>query len=230
MKSNLKNQFEKLYEPWEAYLKVRYPEGESMDKIIKKFSKDEKVRCEEIKASYEDLRDLLQIRNVEKHRSSFIAIKTSAVQKLKMIVNAFCRKATDIATSEKKIYKGTLNSYVSEVVKTMHRNLYTHVPIVNKKDFVGAFSENTLLKLIASAFYRPNMKMKDIKKFLKTAKGADDYLFLPLDTDFYTVYKLFQDYIDKRKRLGVIFLTKNGRPSNQIKGLITSWDLHKGIS
>lgn len=230
MKSNLQNQFNKLYEQWEAYLKARYPRETSVDSI-KIFWEDKKVRCGEIKTSFEDLRNLLQIRNVKTHSPSFLEVKSDAVQKLKIIVNTFCRKAINIATPEVKIYKGTLHSYVDEIIKTMHRNLYTHVPIVDEKGFIGVFSENTLIKLIALNLYKPNMEMKDIRKLLKIPErgGTDDYLFLSLDVDFYKIYELFQDYIDRGKRLGVVFLTKNGKPSSRIKGLITTWDLHKGI-
>jgi CBS domain-containing protein len=229
MRDNIQVEFNKLYERWEWHLKLRYPEGEDMREKIKKFYDEEMVKCRDIKVSREDLENLRQLRNINAHSPSFLEIKPIAIQKLKIIVNTFCRKAIDIATPEKKIFSGTLNSDVDVIVKFMNEKLYTHVPITDGKKFIGVFSENTLLKLIAMNLYKPNIKMREIERFLKASEGKDDYLFLPLDVDFFTVYKLFQDYIEKGKRLGVVFLTKNGKPSGQIKGLITAWDLHKGI-
>jgi hypothetical protein len=70
--------------------------------------------------------------------------------------------------------------------------------------------------------------MSEIREYLKHIEGADEYEFLKADADFHQVHFLFEQHIDKGKRLGVVFLTSDGEPTSEIKGLITAWDLYKG--
>jgi CBS domain-containing protein len=175
-----------------------------------------------------DVLGLFNLRNVAMHAPSFVDIEPAAIVKLEKLVSAFCRKAIDIATLEDSLYKAHLDTPVKEIVRVMSRRMFSHIPVVNDEEFVGVFSENSLLQLIADEKLDLDKKMSDVRDCLENAEGADEYDFLPADADFHDVHYLFEQHIDKGKRLGVVFLTSDGKPSPEIKGLITAWDLYKG--
>jgi len=225
--NDLTGRFLDLYERWARYLSVRF-KSDSMYQNTRYFWDAEHDRAQELGISEGDVLGLFNLRNVGTHAPSFAEIKSAAVVKLEKLVSAFCRKAIDIATKEENIYKAHLSTTVKEVVRVMSQRMFTHVPVVNKDKFVGVFSENSLLQLIADDSLDLDVEMREIKEYLKHIEGADEYEFLPAGADFHQVHYLFDQHINKGKRLGVVFLSSDGKPSAEIKGLITAWDLYKG--
>jgi CBS domain-containing protein len=226
-KDELISRFLDLYERWARYLSVRF-KSDSMYRNTRYFWDAEHNRAQELGVSEGDILGLFNLRNVGTHAPSFVEIQSAAVVKLQKLVSAFCRKAIDIATLEEDIYKADLDTLVKEAVRVMSQRLFTHVPVVSKNEFIGVFSENSLLQLIAHNELDLDKKMSQIKDYLTDIEGADEYEFLPASADFHEVHYLFDQYISKGKRLGVVFLTIDGKPSAEIKGLITAWDLYKG--
>lgn len=228
---NISEEFMHSYAEWEQYLKARYGQRD-MHKLSQRFWRDEAAWCKKEEISENQLLGLVNVRNARAHSPWLLEIKDYALLFLKKLVNTFCRKAIDIAVPREKIYKATLRSGVWRLLKEMNMRLYTHVPVVEKEKFYGVFSENTLLKIVATERWKNDLRIADIIDVLHvpSRSGADGYEFLPDDATFYHVYRLFQSYIDQGKRLGVVFLSKGGKESGVIEGLITAWDLHKGLN
>lgn len=218
-------EFMELFEQWERYLRVRF-KSDSMYRNTREFWEREQARCQEIGISESDLLGLFNLRNVSVHASSFVEIKEPAIVKLQRVVNTFSKKAMDIATPGDRIFKVGLEDTVDKIVKTMEEKSFSHVPVIEKDKFIGVFSERTLVSLAADDSYDSSAKIKEIRDLLVTA--GDDYIFLPINVDFYRIYQMFQEYISRPQRLKAIFLTDSGKPGTNIKGMITAWDLHKG--
>jgi len=225
--NDLTARFLELYERWARYLSVRF-KSDSMYRNVRFFWDAEHDRAQDLGVSEGDVLGLFNLRNVGTHAPSFVDIEPAAVVKLEKLVSAFCRKAVDIATPEESIYKAHRETTVGEVVRVMNQRMFSHVPVVNKNKFYGVFSENSLLKLIADGNFNAEATMLEVENYLEGVEGSDNYDFLKADADFHEVHYLFERHIDKGKRLGVIFLTDDGKSSAEIRGLITAWDLYKG--
>lgn len=228
MNKKTTEQFKTFYQQWEQYLKARFGEKD-MYKLSQKFWQEEVNKCKKEAISENELLGLINIRNADSHCSSLLEIEPYAVTLLRRLVNTFCKKAKDIAVPASKIYKINPQTKIQELITNMNDGLYTHVPVIQGKVFCGVFSENTLLKIIVSRKWREDLSIRDITDILKDTSGSDGHRFLPEDASFYDVYQLFQEYIDRGERLGVVFLTRNGQRVGDLKGLITAWDLHKGL-
>jgi len=218
--------FENVYESWEHYLEAHFKKGGMYEKT-KRFCEKEKEKLGKLKITKGQIRNLLYLRNVNAHSPSFLSIKKPAITLLQTLVNNFCKKAIDIATPKYKLYAATLDTPVKEVTQTMREKLYTQVPVIDSKKFIGTFSENTVLRLFTEEKDQENLLIKHIKNYLVPHKGTSSIEFLKTHASYFEVLNLFQTYIDQGKRLGVIYLTKNGKQSGEIEGLITAWDLHK---
>jgi CBS domain-containing protein len=221
--------FRELFQKWEKYLTIKYEHSRrtSLGQMITRFWRKEAKKCRLIGITMDDLWNIKRIRNVDAHDKELIVIQDKAVQKLKKIVNAFCARAADIATPGSRMYCVGPDTRAEDVVREINEKSITHVPVVEGEDFYGIFSGKTLLKLVAEDRYDENLVMGDIKDELRSEEDAGYYEFLPTDSDLFEVYRLFREYIDEGKRLGVIFLTAGGGESGEIEGLITAWDLNK---
>lgn len=230
MKKNeekIKNDFEKLYEGWEHYLRFNFKDGNMYDKT-KRFCRKEKERLQALGITRSEVESIRNIRNANAHSPSFLKIKKDAVTRLQTLVNNFCKTAEDIATPKRKIFSGNPKTPIREITKTMEEKVYTHVPIIKRNKFIGTFSENTVVKLYNQHKDKDNLLVKDIKDTLDLEEGTEKFEFLDPSVRYYEIVELFQNYISKGKRLGVIYLTKGGEKSGNIQGIITAWDLHKG--
>ena len=161
------------------------------------------------------------------------------INRLKKLIKAIKKppKALDIAVRKSHIYFCYLNSQVSEVLKQMAKNTYTHVPVLDEKEkFVGVFSESSVVAWLGlswreRALRLQDVKIKDLLPYIK--KPINDFWeFIPRDMDVYSIKEKFHTATLRKvgktfQRLGVLFVTEHGRPDEKIIGLITAWDLYK---
>ncbi len=137
--------------------------------------------------------------------------------------------ALSIAVPASKIYTSTLDAKLIDVMKIMDENIFTHVPIIKNNEMIGVFSENTLLSYIVNsgeAIITKDMKMADLAKFLPlAAHRGEKFAFLPRKALLSQVYEVFNKAIQINERIGMLFITENGKQSEKPLGIITAWDL-----
>jgi CBS domain-containing protein len=140
-----------------------------------------------------------------------------------------------IAVSKNEIYKCTEKDTVSEVINEMSKNTFTHVPVVKGNVFQWLLSESVYMHWLNDLVkngkdFDKDICISDLKKY--SEKVNDTYLFLPNKTDVFAIEEEFENKTrevsrNSFKRLGVIFITKDGKKTQEILGLITAWDLGK---
>jgi CBS domain-containing protein len=139
-------------------------------------------------------------------------------------------KAIQIAVSQDKIYKVSRDASAADVIREMHRNVFTHVPVVDEKGLlVGIFSENSILSYLAHhkmAAIDPDTRIDEFKEFIPLGSHKSEVFdFVSRDTPLANVASSFQVNLKNKKRLGAVFVTENGRKEEKILGLITAWDV-----
>ncbi|NLA39749.1 MAG: CBS domain-containing protein [Methanomicrobiales archaeon] len=144
-------------------------------------------------------------------------------------------KWSSIAIPANQIYSCTEEDSISDVVKEMANNTYTHVPVVKDGLFEWLLSESVFVQWLSEIIEKEEIitEATSVSQLRKYAKNTNDaYEFLSRDTDIYTIKEKFENAIKEKrngisKRLGVIFITNSGRESEKILGLITAWDVGK---
>jgi CBS domain-containing protein len=138
-------------------------------------------------------------------------------------------KALSIAVPRQQLYTTTMDANLGEVMKAMDENIFTHVPIIENDKMIGIFSENTLLSYLAETgegIITKDMKIGDLKKFLPlSAHRGESFVFAGRNTPLSEIYKIFNDAIQVRRRIGMIFITQSGKENEKLLGIITAWDL-----
>jgi CBS domain-containing protein len=185
----------------------------------------------------QELRAVAQLRNSLVHNpmpmlGDPIAVpQPQLVERYADIIRAIQQPVTamSVAVPVQQLYTATLATELGEVIQTMDKNTYTHVPIIEDGQLIGIFSENTLLSYLAEsgdAIITKDMKLSEFKSFLPLdAHHGEKFCFVSRKASLSEVYQLFNKAIKVRQRIGLVFITQSGLASQKPLGIITAWDL-----
>jgi CBS domain-containing protein len=220
----------------EKYLRRVYGSRGQYDTFLQLVTKAEKNHS--VFSYYaSDLREYGELRNAIVHNrapsdNTIIAEPHSyVVERLghirKMIEDPL--KIKDIMTSPVFIVK--TDQGIFSTAQTMYKNIYTHVPVYDKGSFVGILSESALLRWVG---YRTQSgevldKTNNIKAMVEfldqPGNKFNDYIFLPRNTLILDAKQYFDTALRQGRRLGAVFITKTGKNTETIEGMLTAWDL-----
>lgn len=241
-KENLIVQTERLLDLFKELEKVLKKEAEligvnpkkSVFDLIKDLRKTNSVLVK-YKNELEFVRDIRNVVTHEKVKNDKYVVYPSAeinkmferiIEELKtpplIIESKMCIKIQKIC------YKSMEDS-VADTIKEMSEKLYTHIPILDNGALKGVFSENTLLDIVnteGGIIVDKNTKFKEIEEELKLVNHSmEDFKFISKNKTVYDVYELFKNYFSQRKRLGCVYITENGYPTEKLLGMVTAWDV-----
>jgi len=195
-------------------------------------------RYQQFKNDIDYINDVRKIVTHKENMEGVPVIPTDALcNKLEDTLNKIKNppKWDSIAILGNNIYSCTEGDSISDVVKKMANNTYTHVPVVKNGLFEWLLSESVFVQWLGEIIEKEEIiteatSVSQLRKYVKNTNDA--YEFLSRDTDIYTIKEKFENAIKEKingisKRLGVIFITNSGRESEKILGLITAWDIGK---
>ena len=138
-------------------------------------------------------------------------------------------RARDIMVPLNKIVWRNLNDYVLPVIREMVSNVYTHIPVFENDVVVGVFSESTILSYLVDEeiiSIDRSMRFSDFGDYLKFENHkSESFRFVSENTMKVNIDEMFSDALTKNDRIGMVFVTHSGKPTEKIMGLITAWDL-----
>lgn len=162
----------------------------------------------------------------------FFTPKEEIVEILKNLINKIKRPrlVKEIYLPLKKVYSRKLDDLIFPTMKEMSEKIYTHVPILNSQNSViGVFSENTIFSYLLDEEIIEiprDMKFKDLSKYLDTDKHLSEvFKFIKLSSEISKVKDIFGNELKENKRIGMIFITQNGKKEEPLLGILTPWDL-----
>jgi hypothetical protein len=94
---------------------------------------------------------------------------------------------------------------------------------------MGVFSENTVVSYLASheiVGIDESIMLAEFEDFLPlSAHRSESFAFISRNSSVSEVIVQFRDSLRERKRLGAVFITSTGKPTGELLGLITPWDV-----
>ncbi len=138
-------------------------------------------------------------------------------------------KCMDACVKFRDIYWCSYSSNVSLAIKAMRERRFTHVPILEGGKVAGVFDENSLFNYVADhgiVDVSDKLKFKDIKEYLSLEdRELESFIFVKSSLYVEEIEDIFQKNFNQKKRIGVAFVTVNGRADEALQGLITPWDI-----
>lgn len=138
-------------------------------------------------------------------------------------------KAIHICTKTRQLYSVSLQDRIRPAMRTMARNSYTHVPILQDGRVVGVFSENTLVahmntdEVVEITEEDTFEKMKGLLPLDKHV--GETFRFVSEGLLATEIAEMFLDALKRRERLCMVFVTANGKQREKLLGIITAWDM-----
>ena len=131
----------------------------------------------------------------------------------------------------KGVYYATLDMNVIEVMNIMNEKCYTHIPVYDNskdKNLVGIFSENTIFQYLLNEKIiglEDNTIFKDIEKCININNSKEFVKFVSRDKLYDDVVNDFITEFKKGNKLSCVMVTQNGKPTESIIGILTTWDI-----
>lgn len=138
-------------------------------------------------------------------------------------------KAADLMIPMTKILWKGRNDLVLPVLYDMLEHTYTHIPILENGAVVGVLSESTILSyLVDEEIIEVNssVRFSDLEKYLKIENHkSESFRFVSKNALKSQLDEMFSNALNRGDRIGMVFVTQNGKKNEKILGLITAWDL-----
>lgn len=138
--------------------------------------------------------------------------------------------ALEFATTGGRIVCAGLSERVLKLMATMEKNGFSHIPIVEKKYFVGVFSVSTIFSCVLQEpelHITPETTIRELGEMLPVDRHIENYAFVGRETTCIQARRMFETIRGKNKRLSVIFITETGSREEPLLGMLTPWDVMK---
>jgi predicted transcriptional regulator len=128
-----------------------------------------------------------------------------------------------------KIFSVDYGNSLFEVIRHMNEKVYTHAPLLDSGCVVGVFSENTIFSYLGyhgEAILDSTLTIESVREFLPIESHISEcFQFVSPLVPFRDVTRVFREMLQSRRRLGAVFITENGAPSERLLGMLTPWDI-----
>ena len=122
------------------------------------------------------------------------------------------------------------DDFINHILIKMKKESFSQFPVFDDKGFVcELINNNTISRWLSSQLEEngtliiENVKVIDL---IPEIEFKENYKFVSRNTSIYEAYDLFINQINKKQRnLDVIFITQNGKPTENLLGLITIEDI-----
>ena len=144
-------------------------------------------------------------------------------------------KCSDIWIPYTTVYWQPMSVNVKDAMLTMKKNMFTHTPILEGKRVIGVFDENSIFTYLTTEEIievDDVLTFEDIKDHISLFdREMETFVFVKATTYVEELEKKIQEEFQKNKRVGMAFVTDNGRKDGVLQGIITPWDIiaHQGI-
>lgn len=214
--------------------KISFNSNDNISYLINKLSEKNKI----IKNHKRELDLIREVRNLNTHTNSNSYRYTICPNPeiniiLQNIINEIKNPPmildSNICIKKSSMYCKSLNDSVYETIIEMSNKTYTHIPIIEDNKLVGVFSENTLFDMVKRdeiISIDKNTKFNEIIENLKIENHSlESFEFISRTKTIYDVEDIFKKYFSNSKRIGCIYITQNGKTTENILGMVTAWDV-----
>jgi len=226
------DEFLELYKQLESAIKERFPqmEGSAVPWLAGR---------REFRQLSSELDYCREVRNLLSHRprpgrgrNDFAVCPSEPMlQLLRDVIRAVENPplVTGAMTPKGKLLAASMNDRVRPVMEKMSERAYTYVPILANGSVVGVFSASSLVAYLAredKVEIGPDTRFADLADYLPLdGHVAETFRFVSRTTLVSEVGDLFDDAVCNQCRVGVVFVTHSGKPSEKILGMVTAWDV-----
>ena len=206
-------------------------DGNGVEKFLKK------MRVEGVDFTY--LMSLRMARNVLTHNpmlndKPLVTLNEGVIPFLDDVIERIKKlpTATNILIPRANVFYASRSDAIHGIVDKMLEKVFSHVPVLDSDDrVIGVFSESTMLEMSKVGIQDGgNATLGDVSQFLPCDKHtAEVFRFVPKNDPIAHLRHLCAEALGKSERIGMFFVTENGKKDEPMLGILTVWDI-AGVS
>ena len=197
-------------------------------------------RRQEFSNIHQELDYIRDVRNLLTHRpriGEFYAVEPTDAM-LSLLEKLIDRlehplSAIRIAVPLEEVLSASLDSPVLDSLEKMYKRTFSHMPILEDGKVAGVFSGSSLMNcvLYKHIMFSGDLKFRDIKDtFTFDQHPSETFRFVSRDTLVSDISDMFDEALQQEERIGMIFVTENGKSDEELLGIITAWDVAASIN
>lgn len=226
----MEEKFLELYKEMEGLLKEKYMGEAARSGVVMKF-----INSLEGKRFREKLNTCREIRNILAHspdiRGEAPLIPSAGAVAFMEEVVAYLKQPPTVlenATPAARLVTANLQSEIQPLIHRMQKEGFSHIPILDEKQFYGMFSTGIFFSLaLDKKECLRAQKIEDVKEYLAIERHAcETFAFVDKDMTVDEARELLNRARGPHhKRLAALLITEHGRPQEPLLGLATPWDV-----
>ncbi|MBO8156311.1 MAG: CBS domain-containing protein [Bacillaceae bacterium] len=180
----------------------------------------------------DDLFEFADLRNAIVHDSinpnyAIAEPHDSTVEHIERIERELTEPETVIPKFKRKVFTFSTNDRVKDILHFVQQNGFTKFPVYDHDTFVGLLTENGITHWLAKGAEENwnNLFNHPLQEILNYEQIKENYRFIPKHTTVYEAEDIFKNQIQNGKRLNALLITDDGKPSRNLLGIITHWDI-----
>lgn len=138
-------------------------------------------------------------------------------------------RCCDILVRFNDVFWQPTDGNVKETIRTMRKMRYTQVPVLKNGAVVGVLDENSVFNYLAQSeetSVPDKLKFSDIMPFISVdERETNQFIFFKNKAYVDELELEIELAFREGKRLGMAFITANGRSDEKLLGIITPWDI-----
>lgn len=139
------------------------------------------------------------------------------------------RSAAKCGTPAERILSVHPNDNISNVMRSMLKNGYSHVPVTEHGRLKGVFSVKCLFDYLTKNGFdslNEDSRIADLGNSIQIEKRfGEKYMFVAADTSVLSVRNAFESQRERNNRLAAVFVTQNGNMNEPIICMLSPWDV-----
>ncbi len=177
-----------------------------------------------------DVRNLLA-HNPKVKGQYLVEPSDAAIHLLDQIIHTIKHPLTaiDIAVGRSDILFRRENNFVRSAMAAMRDRAISYVPILEEERVIGVFSEYALLSYLVDKDYHgipADLRFYDISSYLAFDRyPGESFCFISPNLSADRLEEIFDAASKEAKRIGLLFVTTNGKQDGKLLGIISAWDM-----
>lgn len=179
----------------------------------------------------DDLLEYAELRNAIVHNKidmtfSIAEPHDSVVEQIELIEKELVEPRKVAPQFIKKVISFQQSESLSHLLAMVHEKRITKFPIYHNGTFKGLISQRAITCWLAESMYAEEKELMDTKveEVLKYAT-KDNYQFISVETTILEAIEIFKKQFGQGNRLEALLITKHGRTTEKLIGIITNLDI-----
>lgn len=176
------------------------------------------------------LRNMLAHNNMEINGEEIIMLSPLLLSTLKKITNAISNPILVKDCMNKNMFTASFDDKISYLIKNMKEKSISHIPVLDEnRKLLGVFSQSTLFSYSSEEgvhTLNDGDELSVFAKYLPIDKHDNEaFAFIGCEEDVEKAKTLFKRTKANKKRIVMLFVSKDGLPSQKVLGIMTPWDV-----